>query len=238
MRDAYTHLDMSSADPIADLRGRLASAGLSGALVVETWDGANRTQLDRLRNDNDSRLNPIYCFRGTDLPLDIRAVRAKTTHLSESMEWLAAMQDSGKWLLVHAESGIGALTPLVIRAAALYPGLRIYVPHLAWPRRDGVDDPAWKGAIEALSQIPSVSIGVSAIAYFSRTPFPHEDVHALAAEAIALFGASRVLAGSDYPLFEKSAYAAYIDLARRWVLDVWPEWPVPNLGSNLFLHAI
>jgi hypothetical protein len=37
MMDAFTHLDMSALDPIADFQSRMASAGIERALAVETW---------------------------------------------------------------------------------------------------------------------------------------------------------------------------------------------------------
>jgi len=48
MTGAYTHLDISEPDPIADFQLRMASAGVDRALAVETWSGDNFQCLERI----------------------------------------------------------------------------------------------------------------------------------------------------------------------------------------------
>jgi len=123
----------------------------------------------------------------------------------------------GKWLLPHAESGIGALTEELLRLAALYPGLSIYLPHMGWPRRDKKDENDWHRSISRLSKVGNLIISVSAIAHFSDEAFPHDDVSHFAAYLLATFGQESLVAGSDYPLFEKDRYTQYIQLAGKWI---------------------
>jgi hypothetical protein len=51
MMDAYCHLDMEQESPVADIERRMAAAGVSMALLVETWDGRNRRLLEDLLLD-------------------------------------------------------------------------------------------------------------------------------------------------------------------------------------------
>jgi predicted TIM-barrel fold metal-dependent hydrolase len=225
MMDAYTHLDMSASDPIADFQSRMASAGIDRALAVETWSGDNLTCLERLLDSSASQFRVALCFRTEKhLPsqrlLDHHAViglRVKTADLRHLGDTATLFESSDKWLVSHAENGIGPLTKALVGLAADHPRLRIYVPHLAWPRRDAVNDQDWQPAIAELSRVPGLVIGVSAIAHFSVQPYPHADVGLFASKVTAVFSADSIVAGSDYPLFEKDLYALYMALARDWI---------------------
>jgi predicted TIM-barrel fold metal-dependent hydrolase len=102
--------------------------------------------------------------------------------------------------------------------------MKVYVPHLAWPVRDGKADGDWKTALNEFASMPSLTIGISAIAHFSSQPFPHDDVRDFAIELISQFPAARIAIGSDYPLFEKERYGDYINLARDWVTSIHSNW--------------
>jgi hypothetical protein len=237
--DAFTHLDMSAPDPIADLQSRMAVAGVRRALVVETWSGDNRGCLDRIVDSSMPEFRVALCYRpGVDdrevLAADrIAALRVKTSDLTRLDKLGDDLRSSGKWLMVHAENGVGELANELGNVARQFPALNIYVPHLAWPRRDGMDDPDWLDSVAALSQIPGLVLGVSAIAYFSREPFPHRDVETLASQEVKLFSSERVAVASDYPLFEKNLYGQYLRLAEDWVRAVHPNWS-PAFESAIF----
>ncbi|MDR3675133.1 MAG: hypothetical protein P4N24_06560 [Acidobacteriota bacterium] len=51
MIDAYTHLDLTCANPIDDMKARMAQAGIEKALAVETWKGGNLSWLHRMASD-------------------------------------------------------------------------------------------------------------------------------------------------------------------------------------------
>src|SRR5581483_2305764 len=113
----------------------------------------------------------------------------------------------------------GPLAAELLQLHRRVPGLRLYVPHLGWPSRDGHPDPDWPAAMATLAAIPTVTLGVSAIAHFSTRPYPHDDVREHALRGIASFPACRIVIGSDYPLFDKARYADYLSLARDWVVN-------------------
>src|ERR1700744_1052170 len=118
MIDAYAHLDMSVADPLADLRARMASASVNRALVVETWGRDNTAVLERLSDISQSEFRIALCYRSKEgIPLpqvverqSVVALRIKTADLKYLNETAAYFEADGKWLLPHAESGIRALT--------------------------------------------------------------------------------------------------------------------------------
>ncbi len=225
MIDAYCHLDMSAAQPIADLERRMDSAGVDRALIVETWSGDNRACLQQLIASSSTRFRVAFCFRSDEaqsaselLSLEmVRALRVKTADLQRLGSIAAELESAGKWLLPHAESGIRALTEELLQLADLYPHLPIYLPHMGWPRRDRQDDDDWRESIYMLSRLPNLIVGISAIAHFSRDASPHDDVAPFAAHLLETFGADSLVAASDYPLFEKDRYAQYMQLASDWI---------------------
>jgi amidohydrolase family protein len=232
MIDAYTHLDTSAPDPIADFQSRMASAGVAGALAVETWSGDNFPFLEQIVNSALPEFRVAPCFRpGSGLPSTgflsrdaVVALRVKTADLSRIGEVGNSLATSQKWLLVHAEKGIAPLVNELITVRKRHPRLRVYVPHLGWPRREGLDDKDWADSIIALSRIRGVVVGISAIAHFSREPYPHNDVAAFASRLLRLFSSENVTVGSDFPMFDKDRYAEYIKLAIEWVYREVENW--------------
>jgi predicted TIM-barrel fold metal-dependent hydrolase len=227
MIDAYCHLDMGTEQPIADLERRMDDAGVDRALIVETWSGDNRACLQQLIASPSIRFRIAPCFRPDEaqprsdrLSLEtVRALRVKTADLPRLGAAAAMFESAGKWLLPHAESGIGALTKELLLLADLHPRLPIYLPHMGWPRRNQQDDGDWYESMARLSKLPNLIVGISAIAHFSREAFPHNDVAPFAAHLRATFGAESLVAASDYPLFEKERYAQYMRLAGKWIAN-------------------
>jgi hypothetical protein len=152
------------------------------------------------------------------------ALRVKTADLPLLGEMGHSLESSKKWLVVHAEKGIAALARELISIRKRHHELRISVPHLGWPRQEGVDDKDWERAITDLSQIRGIVVGISAIAHFSREQFPHNDVAAFASRLLELFSSECIAVGSDYPMFEKDRYAEYMGLAIKWVYRTAPKW--------------
>lgn len=227
MIDAYCHLKMSTERPIADLEQRMEAAGVDHALVVETWSGDNRAQLQELIASTSIKFRVALCFRpeqaqsgaeflSTEM---VRALRVRTADLHRLGSIALTLEDTGKWLLPHAESGTGSLTEELVRIAALHPRLPIYLPHMGWPRREDKDDDDWRDSISQLSRLPNLIVGISAMGHFSRESFPHHDVAPFATHLLATFGSEALVAASDYPLLEKDRYERYIQLASDWIGD-------------------
>jgi hypothetical protein len=225
MMDFYTHLDMTAPDPVEDLQRQMSSAVIDRALIVETWGKDNSKCIDRMTYSHATQFRVGRCFRPEEGRFEadiienemVVALRVKTADIRHLGSLLTALENNGKWLLTHAEAGIGALKDELLILADRHPRLRIYLPHLGWPRRDGVDDNEWEASISALSVIPNIVAGISAIGYFSREHFPHVDVEPFAKRLIEVFGRNRIVIGSDYPLLEKNTYAQSIRLAQGWL---------------------
>jgi predicted TIM-barrel fold metal-dependent hydrolase len=221
--DAYCHLDIDHPSPIDDMEQQMSSANVSRAFLIETWDGRNRRLLWET-----NKFSVALCYRAECraelLKLmkngELTGIRMSTADIGRDPDFCREMAKAAKTLVAHAESGIGMLCRALMRLGEM----KIYIPHLAWPIKDGTLDGDWEEALQEFAPLTALRIGVSAIAHFSSQPFPHDDVRKLALEAIARFPASRIAIGSDYPLFERSRYADYIYLAYDWVTSVHPDW--------------
>jgi len=233
MIDAYCHLDMGQESPVADIERRMATAAVSSALLVETWDGRNRPLLEELLSDGPTdKFSVALCYRqerSAELRRliqgnELAAVRMSTQDIHCDNDFCQEVYQSGKMLVTHAEMGVGPLCGELIRLYGRLPEIRAYVPHLAWPVMNGKADGDWGAAVRDFAAIPSLTVGVSAIAHFSSEPFPHNDVRDFALGMISQFPAPRIAIGSDYPLFEKERYAEYMSLARDWVTSIHSNW--------------
>ncbi|MCU1258997.1 MAG: hypothetical protein JWO80_1882 [Bryobacterales bacterium] len=231
--DAYSHLDMEQANPIADIEERMRAAAVTSALLVETWDGRNRPVLENvLRAGDREKFSVALCYRkerSIELLRMARAgelpgIRMSTTDMHLDEDFCRNIRNCGSMLIAHAEAGIGALCHEVTRLCGRLPWIRIYVPHLGWPMKDGVADPDWEASMRDFAALPSVVAGISAIAHFSSCPFPHDDVKDIALQLISQIPPQRIAIGSDFPLFEKERYGGYMALARNWVTSLHPEW--------------
>lgn len=224
MMDAYTHLDMNSPDPIEDLRLQMSSAKIDRALIVETWGKDNYVCLKHLIASPSPQFRVALCFRpeeGSGLNIlqqeMVAALRVRTSDIRHLGRLVDRLESSGKWLLTHAESGIKTLKDELLPLAKFHPELRIYLPHLGWPRKDKQDDEDWMDSIFELSRLPNIIVGISAIGHFSQESYPHKDIESFFFRLLDAFGAASVITGSDYPLVEKNSYAQYIRLAELWI---------------------
>jgi hypothetical protein len=224
---------MECESPISDMQARMRAAAVTRVLLVETWNGRNRSLLEAVSQSPDRDTFPVaLCYRPErQRELNqlaragrIVAIRISTADLPGHEGFWRGLPDCGTALIAHAESGIGPLAAQLVELHRRVPKLRLYVPHLGWPGRDGQADPDWPAAIATLAAVPTVTLGVSAIAHFSTRPYPHDDVRELALRVIASFPASRIVVGSDYPLFDKARYGDYLSLALDWVASVHPNW--------------
>jgi predicted TIM-barrel fold metal-dependent hydrolase len=225
MMDAYTHLDMSAQSPMAALEQWMDKAAIDRALVVETWGQDNRSCLDRIIASPSPRFRVALCFRATEEQFRptifeqeaVGGIRIRTTDLQAFRPFAAALESSQKWLIPHSEAGIGKLTSELVDLVGDFPDLRVFLPHMGWPRRNEQDDKDWHESVSKLSRLSNVVAGISAISHFSRAPFPHEDIKPFVIRLRELFGPDLLFAGSDYPLFEAGRYADYMTLAHEWI---------------------
>src|SRR5260370_14666233 len=99
MIDAYCHLDMEQESPIADIERHMATAAVSSALLVETWDGRNRPLLeDLLGRGPTDKFSVALCSRlGVSPRLNesrLAAVRVSSQRIRRHSDFFMAVCQS------------------------------------------------------------------------------------------------------------------------------------------------
>jgi L-fuconolactonase len=143
-------------------------------------------------------------------------------------EGLAVIADAGLVfdLVIRADQLPGA----VVAAKAL-PQLRFVLDHLAKPPIRGGDLGAWPDDLRRLADHPNVVAKLSGLVTEAEwTAWTPADLAPVAGQALAVFGAERLLWGSDWPVVELAGgYSRWLDTARSLV----PEGVHPAVfGGN------
>lgn len=91
--------------------------------------------------------------------------------------------------------------PELAEVARRHPGLRLIVDHLGLGVYPGSRDPyaGWTHLAELAAQ-GNIRMKISTLVETSTESFPFRDVHHRLAEAVALFGADRLMWASNYPV--------------------------------------
>lgn len=108
---------------------------------------------------------------------------------------------------------LGAITQLAQR----HPQLSIVLDHAAKPQLGEPDAMAgWAAGIEALAALPNVTCKVSGLLTELRSGATHDDVARAVGVLFDLFGANRLLWGSDWPVLTLAGdYQEWFEMARE-----------------------
>src|SRR5690606_4389125 len=174
-------------------------------LLVETWAGQHTVLMEQLPSRQG--LWRAYCWRGQSAIAlqnllqqpDFLALRVKPDDLHHFDAPLQQMVDADIVLLIGSATTPSKMADALEVVHTKAPDLRILVPHLGWPTMDDDQDLQWRDAMIRIARHKTVSVGISAIAHFSRYGYPHIDVEERAKWLCSLFGAGRVTVGTDYP---------------------------------------
>jgi L-fuconolactonase len=219
----------------ADYRALAEPLGITGTVVVEAspWVEDNQWLLDTVRDEPFvlgiiGNLDPRSADFAANLerfarnPL-FRGIRCGGATVTGADSGAAQRQLAGlarRGLTLDLQAGMPHLAAVADLARAL-PALRIVVNHLGLVAIDGGrPDAGWTQAIQALAELPSVFMKVSAYQELSRTqPAPvalshYEPVFDAVWQA---FGPDRLVFGSDWPVSARAGtLAASLDLWREY----------------------
>jgi L-fuconolactonase len=127
--------------------------------------------------------------------------------------------------------------PVALQLVDRQPDLGIIVDHLAKPEiRNGKIDPAWKVGMTELAKRDNL-LGVKISGMVTEVLDPEIDEPTLRAyfeETLALFGADRLLFGTDWPvcLLRIDSYQAWADMVRGFVSALSPDESEAILHDN------
>ena len=127
--------------------------------------------------------------------------------------------------------------PAAIRLVDHQPDLGIIIDHIAKPEiRKGRIDPAWKAGMAELAKRENI-LGVKISGMVTEVLDDEIDEATLRGyfeETLALFGADRVLFGTDWPvcLLRIDSYKSWADMVRHFVADLSPDEQTAILNDN------
>lgn len=253
--DCYAHVGAHRNVAARDLLAEMDRGGIAHAALVPFLNAAGFDDLLDAAREYPARLR-AFCR------IDAAAIRAGQAEADALLErgfsgarvalpapeprsdalepLLRALDWQEKVLLVHAPDGIGPHAEQLCAWAERYPSLRIFVPHLGWPRTaDRMPTPGWPEALRALSACPRVYMGLSALYHYSREEPPFADTHDFAQTALQCFGPSHCVLAGDYPMMlERCTYAQVWESLVAAVGDpaalaqMWDETPRQLWGEG------
>lgn len=217
--DCYAHTSCRKYEPIERLLKEMQDAGVDAAVLVQPLGDYDNDYLQEMLRRYPRRFQAVGLVQpGAPglltvirelLESGMSGIRATADFLKldEAVEGLAA---SDGVLLTHLPAGIGAHASRLRSIAERHPKLRIFLPHLGWPRVNGNPTPGWKEAVSSLSHYPNISVGISALYYYSGQPSPHKDTWPWIAFLLEALGPERCMCGSDFPLLlDTDRYSDY-----------------------------
>ncbi len=233
----------------AHLRALAEPLGVTGSVLVQSQESARDTAyLLELAGDEPFVLGVVGWteLKATDAPRSVAALagRPKLRGLRPMLQglpvdWIAdpALQPGVDAMVEHG-LGFDALVyprhlPRLAEFARRNPGLRIVIDHAAKPPIESGNLSGWAAAIAPFGDLPNVWCKLSGL-LTEAGPAPHESQIAwCVGHLLHVFGADRLMWGSDWPVVELAGdYAAWLGQARRLVDDLAPEARVRVFGEN------
>ncbi|WP_439618219.1 amidohydrolase family protein [Shinella sp.] len=240
-----------------DLRPSLASSGVSGTVLVQTWNDLSETwDFIRTAEETDFVAGVVGWVDLTDP--DVAATIAELRQSPEG-KWLVGVrhliqtESDPNWLLrADAVSGLKAVEaaglvydlvpnlpqlPACIATAKAFPGLRFVLDHISKPeiRNRGFDE--WAALIRQFRGERGhvwckLSGMVTEANWQTWTP---EDLKPYVHEVLDVFGVDRCMFGADWPVcLVAASYDRVVDALRECLKDL----PQADLDRIFGLNAI
>lgn len=235
---------------IGDLRPLLRAHGIDATILVQVCESEAETDflLDLAREtpeiagvvgwtDLASEGAPAAISRMSREPLLV-GLRPMVQGLADD-DWL--LKESVRaGLAAMAEAGL-ALDALIKprhlrrleRVAADHPNLRIVIDHGAKPDIAGGNIETWRHDIARLGDAPNVTCKLSGLVTEAAPDWTLEDLRPVAGHLLAVFGPSRLLWGSDWPVVNLAGgYDRWVKATNALLADLDADARAAILGLN------
>ena len=227
--DAFCHCGIRRLRPIEAVRAALDLGGVERAVLVQPLNDFDNDYLIRVGGDGGSRFAIVGLVDPhLDWPIDelerlvahgMRGIRVTGEVLDDDPEFCASAARAGLVLVVHASRGTLAAVTAIRRLRDAAPEAQIVVAHLGLPQLDETGVRAGWSLLELASD-PNVWVTLSGLGMSTLYPYPVAGV--FVTEAIARFGASRLMWGSNFPVVPAEGYRDELALIRpgNWGLTI------------------
>jgi L-fuconolactonase len=220
-----------------DFRQRALAAGVDRAVMVQAADNATDTAAMFEIADAHEEIAGVVAWVPLDRPeqaaeqLDQLSARPKFAgirnliHDQPDPDWLLGSEvGEGLSLLESAGVPFDVISVLprhlshIPVLSARYPGLRMVIDHLSHPPIGRRDWEPWRTLITNAARNPLVFAKLSGL-YPEGAEWDSEDIRPFAEFAVELFGADRLMFGSDWPVSELAGGYAKVWREVSKVLD-------------------
>jgi L-fuconolactonase len=228
---------------VADLRAKMAEAGVDRAIIVPpSWEGDRNDLALAAAHDYPD----MFAVMGR-VPVEKPESRAlfdtwkdQPGMLGMRFTFRSALQrgwltdGTADWLWPAAEKAgipLMVLVPgslkLLDSIAERHPGLKLSIDHMACDR-DGRDDAAFPDLelLLALARRPNVSVKATSLSRYASQPYPYPSLHPIVHRIVDAYGPKRVFWGSDLTRLP-GTYRQLVTLFTEemsWLSDSDKEW--------------
>jgi len=123
--------------------------------------------------------------------------------------------------------------PALLEFVRRFPQLPVVIDHLAKPAMHGQPDAQWLQDMERLASHPQVHCKLSGMVTEAGPAWTVEQLRPYAQHVLQVFGAQRVMWGSDWPVLRLAAdYGAWLDATEALLEQLDPAQKKSVLGLN------
>ena len=213
----------------ADLAPLLAEHGVQATVLVQSLPSEDDTQWLLALADRADFIRAVVGWTNLLAPDAPAAIARLASH--KKLKGLRPMLqdlDDDRWianpalapaLLAMVEHGLrlDALVlprhlPALLQCARAYPGLAIVIDHAAKPPIADAAFGQWREHMAQLAALPNVHCKLSGLVTEAKADWTVEDLRPYADHVLNVFGAQRVIWGSDWPVVDLAGgYGAWLN---------------------------
>ena len=235
--DSYAHIGLHRGTSASALLAEMECCGIRRATLVPFLNAPGFDDLLQAAEEQPDRFCAV-CRLDLDQPAD-QLSRSAASVLERGFRGarvvlpapgddeaamsaiLHAIESQDKVLVAHAPGGQGVHAGQIAGWLARYPRLRVFVPHLGWPRTaQGEATPGWLEGLALLAGQERVFFGLSALYFFSSRPLPFADTFDWVRAILDRCGPARCVLAGDYPMtLDRCSYGQVWESLRLAVND-------------------
>jgi L-fuconolactonase len=240
--DAYAHCGLSKYEPIEKVRAVMAAGGVSRAVLVQHLGEFDNSYIGSVvASDPEHFTGVLLLDHQAEHVFDslgrwvasghFRGLRLTADGLLANPDLFARACDLGLAIVLYTPQGIRPVLPQLREQLKPAPFSRLVITHLGNPILSGsqLDDASYD--LFELARFANVYLQISGMTMFC--PHPHELLYPLIEQAVAAFGANRLLWGSNFPVVgSQDDYLADLRLLLDGKLPVPREAIAAIAGEN------
>jgi L-fuconolactonase len=207
--DAYAHCGLSKYEPIEKVREVMAAGGVSRAVLVQHLGEFDNSYIRSVVASDPEHFagvllidhtveNAAETLAGWVASRSFQGLRLTSEALLANPDLFSLAGDLGLAIVLYTPQGVLPILPRLQQSLQSAPFTRLVITHLGNPTLIGSDLDESANAVLELARFSNVYLQLSGMTMFC--PYPHEPLYPLIERAVGVFGARRIIWGSNYPV--------------------------------------